>query len=93
MTFLPRTLVHLFYLESSFHQDTAPGETVQVDLRRNLDTTDPRHWRLLFWGEVRGYSLSKAGGSRTVTLSCQDGSSYWEQAKIGTLPLTGQTLH
>ena len=83
LQFLPRTLVHVFYLESSYHLDTSEtGAPISTDLRKALDVTDPRHWRLLFCGEIRGHALAKVGGSRTVSLSCGDLSSYWDHAKV-----------
>ena len=92
---LPRTLVHLFYLDSSYHFEgygpaSASSPPVKIDedghyvdaARRATDMDDPRHWRLLFAGEVIGYGYQKAGGVRNIILQCQDFSSYWSAAKL-----------
>jgi hypothetical protein len=61
---LPRTTVHLFYLDSfafKASNDAAPRDA---------------HYKLLFAGEVFSISSSKAGmGSRTVSLNCLDFSN------------------
>lgn len=61
---LPRTMVHVFYLDSlMFHQS---GEAVPTD----------KFYKLFFAGELFGVSHSKAGmGSRSVTLNCLDTSN------------------
>ena len=46
------------------------------------DYEDIMNWKLLFSGEVIGYGFSKIGGIRSISLSCQDFSSYWDAAKM-----------
>lgn len=82
---LPRTLVHVFYYVNS-SQDLRVveglGTTVYAGRNVTASPNDMRSWRLLFAGEVLGYSFQKEGGSRHISLSCQDFSSYWQQAQI-----------
>jgi hypothetical protein len=79
---LPRTLVHLFYIESSYHLDETSNNVTGTDLRKNLDLANSKNWRLLFTGEVRGYKFTKVGGVRQISLTCQDATAYWQQAQI-----------
>lgn len=75
---LPRTLVHLFYLEGAYER--FPEETSTT--YELLNPKDPYAWKLLFVGEVIAYSFRKVGGLRDITLSCMDMSSYWQAAKL-----------
>lgn len=64
-TFRPRTMVHLFYLDS----------------RPNLSAggmTDT--WRLLFAGEMVGFALVQRADNRGFVLNCLDFTSYWDTA-------------
>jgi len=89
--FLPRTLVHLFYLDSYLTDDeveiarktadkTAKVRTTvrveQNDMDRN-ETADFAY-KLLFTGEVIGFHYKKASSSRQHVLQCMDLSSYWD---------------
>lgn len=75
--FLPRTLVHLFYYDSSY-QVSAESKTAT----QQLDLSDMANWRLLFAGEAVGYGFANMGGMRQMSLQCMDFTSYWESAKI-----------
>lgn len=46
------------------------------------NNTDPMNWKLLFTGEVVGYSFTKIGGIRNIKLSCIDFTSYWSMAQM-----------
>jgi hypothetical protein len=73
---LPRTTVHIFYLDSlMFHQSQEPEPT-------------NKFYKLLFAGEVFSVSSSKAGmGSRSVTLNCMDFSNCLDTNYIYQLNL------
>jgi hypothetical protein len=90
LALLPRTLVHLFYLDrsdigilssTSISQSTAKsGSTEWVrdnpeDARGNALDTD---YKIFFAGEVLGYTYSKTPDSRQIILQCMDLSSYWD---------------
>jgi len=46
------------------------------------DKNDWRNWKLLFAGEVMGYSFRKMGGRREIILACQDFTSYWDNCRL-----------
>lgn len=46
------------------------------------DKNDLHNWKLLFTGEVLGYSFRKIGGRREVVLACQDFTSYWDNCRL-----------
>lgn len=72
LTFYPRTVVHLFYLDSEELAYEAPKAAESAE---ELE----RHYKLLFMGELFSYTYSKAGtGSRSVILQCLDFSNYWD---------------
>jgi hypothetical protein len=74
---LPRTVVHLFYLDSILFR------------KSGRDTPSPGHYKLLFCGEVFSISSNKAGmGSRSATLSCLDFSNTLDTSFIYQLQLT-----
>jgi len=62
----PRSLVHIFWLDD--YQGPLPGGEFQ---ERSV-------WRLLWEGEAIGYSYSKSAASRSMTLTCQDMTNYWQ---------------
>lgn len=83
---LPRTLVHLFYLDRSdastsiSRSAAGSGSTEWVrdnseDARGNALDTD---YKIFFAGEVLGYTYSKTPDSRQIILQCMDLSSYWD---------------
>ena len=71
MEFKPRTMVHLFYLDAAARAD----EKGSVTFSRTEGV-----YRLLFAGEVHGYSYAQTPQSRSLTLQCLDFSSYWDSA-------------
>ena len=78
---LPRTLVHVFYCESS-HILEDPTNRASPEAKQSGDPGVRKNWRLLFAGELMQYHYTNAGGSRQAVLVCQDFSSYWEAAKL-----------
>ncbi len=61
----PRSLVHVFFRDD--YRGPLPFGEYQ---------SDPV-WRLLWEGEIMGYSYTKSVSQRQVTLQCQDLISYW----------------
>lgn len=78
---LPRTLVHVFYCESS-HILEDPTNRASPEAKQSGDPSVRKNWRLLFAGEMTQYHYTNAGGSRQAVLVCQDFSSYWDAAKL-----------
>lgn len=83
---LPRTLVHLFFLDL-LPDDTAAeaasrAETVGYDglTPLELDAVGD-NYRLLFAGEMVAYAFEKSDGSRSCVLQCLDFSGYWDVAR------------
>ena len=75
---LPRTLVHVFFLESAYET----VEDHQIRRPQEVDPNDLTQWKLLFAGEVLGYGFRKVGELRNIVLSCQDFTSYWSAAQV-----------
>ena len=67
LDFLPRTMVHLFFLDS------------RVDASTH---TSRGTYRLLFSGEVIGFAYSQTPASRGLVLQCIDFSNYWDSAHV-----------
>ena len=82
LLFLPRTLVHLFFLDDELtaadrsRLDKAGDYEVDHGVDR-FDVEDDRY-RLLFCGEIIGYNYSKDPSSRSMVIQCLDLSSYWD---------------
>jgi len=76
LRFLPRTLVHVFYVENTI-VPTAGGKA-GVEQR----TDDVKNWKLLFAGEVHAFQYADVGSSKQIVLSCQDFSTYWSHVKL-----------
>jgi hypothetical protein len=79
---LPRTLVHLFYLddavlEGSSSPRAAQDGAVTEDNFNRFDAPDSLY-KLLFVGEVAGFSYGKNPSQRQVILQCMDLSTYWD---------------
>jgi hypothetical protein len=79
----PRTMVHLFFLEEPavmVGKDAETGKDVQS--RGDLSAMSSRvlddKYKLLFAGEIVGYSWVKQPMSRGFVLQCMDFSSYWD---------------
>ena len=70
LLFLPRTLVHLFFLDEKLNAseiDSGGGEQLE----------DGRY-KLLFSGEIVGFYYTKNSNSRSFVIQCLDFSSYWD---------------
>lgn len=61
----PRSLVHIFFRDD--YRGPLPFGEFQAE----------SVWRLLWEGEIMGYSYTKSGVARQITLQCQDLISYW----------------
>jgi len=79
LSFLPRTLVHLFYLDDQATSTDAEKKktTIQRPSINRIDVPDERY-KLLFTGEVIGYNFQKTPINRAMILQCMDLSSYWD---------------
>lgn len=89
LSILPRTLVHLFYLDDMLTEQEAAmaRDRVSKAYRNGPGTTIPEvdrieapdeQYKLLFVGEVIGVNYSKTPVSRQMVLQCMDLSSYWD---------------
>jgi len=80
LSFLPRTCVHLFFLEKITEEDTETQLKLQEEGRADLNRLNAAdvNYKLLFAGEVIGYNYSKSPSSRQLILQCMDLSSYWD---------------
>jgi hypothetical protein len=67
-----RTMVHLFFLDTSAVFKSS-NEGPQI-------TGQTGTYKLLFCGEVVGFSFVKTPVSRSIVLQCLDHSSYWDAA-------------
>lgn len=99
LKFLPRTLVHLFYLDDHITDEDAiaakqrlanaqqnnaeargdfgpPPPSVSADLNR-LNASD-ENYRLLYAGEVVGFTFVKSSTARNLVLQCMDLSTHWD---------------
>ena len=78
---LPRTLVHLFYLDDEVIEDPSPAPRVgEYGLEHNLNRFDApdEQYKIMFTGEVVGYNYAKTPSSRQLVLQCLDLSTYWD---------------
>lgn len=86
---MPRTLVHLFYLDNQFLDSTTPslltstarnakGQPLRAQDDQNRFTVADEQYKLLFSGEVVGYNYQKSSTGRAMILQCLDFSSYWD---------------
>ena len=87
MHLLPRTLVHLFYLDPYGDDDTVAiptGNTRQAQdgsfQEANFNRFDSPDglYKLMFVGEVGGFNYSKSPDGRQIVLQCHDLSTYWD---------------
>lgn len=86
LALLPRTLVHLFYLDyAAFEEYSGDGEPTdqekkQVEARPELNrfVAPDRYYKLLFSGQVIGINYAKTPVSRQMVLQCMDLSIYWD---------------
>ena len=80
LSFLPRTLVHLFFLDDKATRTDAEQsneEELQRPSINRIDVPDAQY-KLLFTGEVIGYNFQKTPINRAMILQCMDLSSYWD---------------
>lgn len=88
---LPRTLVHLFYLDTHMSDEEIEEAKKQADpetTKRNTPDTDQTNlnrfeasdfqYRLLFTGEVTSLHYAKTPANRQLVLQCMDLSTYWD---------------
>lgn len=83
----PRTMVHLFFLEEPL-VSSVKGELVRQNLVGARVTNEKgvaqdtalsdQVYKLLFCGELVGFSFVKTPMSRAVILQCLDHSNYWD---------------
>jgi hypothetical protein len=84
LNLLPRTYVAAFYLDddptisSSASPRTGQGGSAEDNSNR-FEAADEKY-KLLFTGELIGYSYGKDPGTRQMVLQCMDLSSYWDTA-------------
>lgn len=79
MDLKPRTMVHLFFLDN--YDVSAPTETAATLYDQDKASPDLRkNYKLLFTGEVVGFSFVQTPQSRAIILQCVDFSSYWDSA-------------
>jgi hypothetical protein len=74
--FKPRTMVHLFFLEDTEGPVEAIVEGGQELVSKELELDAA--YKLMFVGEIVGFSFVKTPMSRAVILQCLDHSSYWD---------------
>lgn len=92
LALLPRTLVHVFYLDPEITEEERL-EAMNLLQAMAGDDADISTWesegtlgvggsdfayKILFAGEVIGYSYSKNASQRQLVLQCLDLSSYWD---------------
>ncbi len=89
---LPRTLVHLFFLDdiAFVNKGSQPTGEAQAEAAAKIDVSvvgsptlnrisaDDRDYKLLFCGEIIGFNYSKTPTGRQLVLQCMDLSSYWD---------------
>lgn len=80
--FKPRTMVHLFFLEEPSAGYIPSSNSTTGQDRPALTMGDSEladtSYKLLFSGEVIGFSFVKQPMSRNLVLQCLDFSSYWD---------------
>lgn len=89
----PRTMVHLFFLEEPLMKGTDSTRASLADLRGPSSASNStgdtalsdEAYKLLFCGEVIGYSFAKNPMSRSAVLQCLDHSSYWDSLQATML--------
>jgi hypothetical protein len=79
--FLPRTLVHLFFLEELLtEEDILLAAQLEDREKESIDrfTVQDERYRLMYAGEVIGFNYMKSTNNRSFVLQCLDLSSYWD---------------
>lgn len=74
MDMLPRTMVHLFFLDTKLEQVEGPSIPGDIRVRGT--------YRLLFSGEVVGFAWNQTPATRGLVLQCLDFSNYWDSAHV-----------
>jgi len=80
---LPRTLVHLFYLNEAVDQPGADGgqprqqQGTEDNTFNTFEALDTQY-KVAFTGEVIGFNYGKNVSGRQLVLQCMDLSSYWD---------------
>lgn len=81
LSLLPRTLVHLFYLDDKAPrtdaEESVDEETIDRPTLNRIEAPD-KQYKLMFCGEVIGFNFQKTPISRALVLQCMDLSSYWD---------------
>ena len=86
----PRTLVHLFVMDSRWEQGQVKGAGGTTNFKSEeetsaamlVDANNLHNYKLMFVGEVLAYEYTKVGSIRQITLVCQDFTKYWQDAKL-----------
>lgn len=80
LNLLPRTLVHLFFLDRLSQADTRVPEVPDNEPRAaaQFQTAEDASYKLLFAGELIGLQMQKETGQRCTILQCMDLSLYWD---------------
>ena len=74
MNLLPRTMVHLFFLDTRVDTSIGPRQKGETDYRGE--------YRLLFSGEFVGFAWQQTPSSRGMVLQCIDFSNYWDSVHV-----------
>lgn len=81
LEFMPRTLIHLFYLDDAYFKnpDVVP-EVAPSSGKQTINRLDAPDWayKLLYVGELTGVSIQKTPQSRAVVLQSMDLSIHWD---------------
>jgi hypothetical protein len=92
----PRTMVHLFFLEEPaaavvLEEGAAPQTTrANMDFSYERGPLADQAYKLLFAGEVVGFSFVKQPMSRGFVLQCLDFSSYWDNLHVFMLDYSSE---
>ena len=82
---LPRTLVHLFFLDFWADAPTRVLDNSAVPTTQSATLSQPdkinARYKLLFGGEVVGFDWTKTVNNRALVLKCADWSTYWDSAQ------------
>lgn len=90
----PRTTVHLFFLDMYATPTAIQGDRRQLETSTSPTNAekaktqdqgegadaDNTRWKMLYGGELVGFSWTKNASNRSVILQCEDWSNYWDYA-------------
>ena len=86
LQFLPRSMVHLFYLDTFLSPQAKGIPSVPTQQQAaNPDPTVIGEYKLLYSGEIIGFSFIQTPQSRALVLQCLDFSSYWDSLHVTAL--------